>query len=302
MENTLPAQTMEALRSITTIVSNTGPLDEAILREITVAVTSPVTGFDDSWFEKLPGLKLIAVFGVGTDHISLQKARERHVDVATALNTLTDDVTDMAFALLLALTRQITQGDRLIREGQWAKGERLPLGLSLRNKRLGVVGLGAIGYDIARRAEAFGMKPRYYNRSPKPDAPWPCLPSITQLAHDSDILSVAISAAPQTEGIISRQVLEALGENGILVNIARGAVVDEAALIEALQQKTIRGAALDVFMNEPDINPAFFDLANVVLAPHQGSATIESRLTMWNCVVENIAAVLAEKPALTVVN
>jgi len=293
---------MEALQSITTVVTGTDSIDGNILREITVAVTSPTTGFDDSWFEKLPKLKLVAIFGVGTDRIDLQKARTRNIDVTTTLDILTNDVTDMAFALLLALTRQIMQGDQLIRKGKWVKGESLPLGTSIRNKRIGVVGLGAIGYDIARRAEAFGMKPRYYNRNPKPDAPWPHYTSATELARDSDILAVAISATPQTERIISQEVLEALGKKGIIVNIARGAVIDEPALIQALQQKNISGAALDVFLNEPDINPAFLDLPNVVLAPHQGSATIETRHAMGQCVIDNIAAVLDGKPALTVVN
>lgn len=302
LDGSLPPQILEKLQGITTIIRPDSEIDAAALSQTTVVVASPMTGMEDSWFERLPALKLIAVFGVGTDRINLKAARNRNIDVTTTLNLLTEDVTDMAFALLLALTRQIIPGDQMIRTGEWAAGKKLPLGMSLRGKRLGVVGLGAIGFDIAKRGEAFGMQPHYYNRSPKPQAPWPYYDSVVELAENSDILALAISATPQTEKIINAEVLEALGEKGILINIARGAVVDEHALLTALRDKTIAGAGLDVFLNEPDIKQAFFDLPNVALSPHQGSATLETRTAMGQCVIDNITAVLAGKPALTIVN
>jgi len=302
LDSSLPPQILEKLQAMTTIIQPGNNMDADLLRQITVAVASPMTGIEDSWFERLPALKLIAVFGVGTDRINLKAARKRNIDVATTLNLLTEDVTDMAFALLLALTRQIIPGDQMIREGIWTAGKKLPLGVSLRGKRFGVVGLGAIGFDIASRGEAFGMQPRYYNRSIKPQAPWPHYDSVLELAENSDILALAISATPQTEKIINMDVLEALGKTGILINIARGAIVDEDALIAALRNHTIAGAGLDVFLNEPDIKQEFFNLPNVVLAPHQGSATLETRTAMGQCVIDNIAAVLAGKPALTIVN
>ncbi|UXM94758.1 2-hydroxyacid dehydrogenase [Bartonella sp. HY329] len=302
LDNSLPAKTIAGIEAVTTpIFAKDNPSDD-ILKNVQYAVVSPMTGFDESWFDRLANLKLIAVFGVGFDKINIKEARRRNIDVTTTLGILTEDVTDMALALLLALTRKIVKGDEFIRAGTWAKGEKFPLGTSIRGKKVGIVGLGAIGLDIAERTQAFGMLPRYYNRSPKANITWPHYPNVVELAKDSDALIVAISANGETEKIINKDVLEALGSSGVLINIARGSVIDEDALITALQNKIIAGAGLDVFLNEPKINPAFLTLDNVVLAPHQGSATNETREAMGQCVIDNIKAIIDGKPALTLIN
>jgi len=301
-----PPEKIKELEQIATLIRPDGLLPDATsdweaLRHVEVVVCSPATGFDSSWFESLPALKLIAVVGVGLDKIDVHKARARHIDITITRDILTDDTAAMAFALLLAATRQIVAGDQMIRNGSWAQGHQFPLGISLYGKKLGIVGLGAIGHDIACKAQAFGMQPLYYNRSPR-QVPWPHYANVEELARESDVLAVAIAANGQTEKIISARVLDALGREGILINVARGAVVDEEALIAALAQGRLAGAGLDVFVNEPKINPAFFSLSNVVLAPHQGSATRETRLKMAQCVIDNVQAFFDGKPLLTAID
>jgi len=303
---TFPHETVTALEKMATLIRPARlvpdeTMDFSQLAQVEVAVISPATGLNPVWFEYLPSLKLIAAFGVGLDKVDVAQAQARHVDITITRDILTSDTADMGFALLMAVTRQIVAGDAMIRQGQWGLGQKLPLGTSLRGKRIGIVGLGVIGHDIASKAEVFGMKPRYYSRTPK-KVSWPRYDNVVDLARDSDILTVAISANAQTEKIISSPVLDALGQEGIFINIARGAVVDEEALITALSQGRIAAAGLDVFCNEPTINPAFFSLPNVVLAPHQGSATRETRLKMGQCVIDNVKAFFDGKPLLTAID
>jgi len=288
LDTTMMPESRAELEKIVNLIPPCHNLQQDILAQIKIAVCSPIQGFDSQWFDKLPALKLIAVFGVGLDKIDMEQARERGIKVTITRDILTRDTADMAFALLLAVTRQIVSGDEMIRSGQWAKGERLAHGHSLYGKTIGIVGLGAIGYDIARKAEIFGMKVCYYNRRAKKDAPWPYYDDLHELARISDILVIAIAATPQTEKIISASVLREVGTNGFIINIARGSVIDETALLHSLANQQIKGAGLDVFLNEPDINPAFFALPNVVLAPHQGSATVETRLAMGQSVTDHV--------------
>jgi len=302
LSRAMPAESQAALAKLVTLIDPQQARQGDILSQIRLAVCSPIQGFDSFWFDCLPALELIAVFGVGLDKIDVVRARERSIAVTITRDILTRDTADMAFALLFALTRRIVSGDAMIRSGAWAAGENLPHGSSLYGKRIGIVGLGAIGRDIAQKAEIFGMKVSYYNRHIKEDAPWPYFDNLHDLARLSDILAIAIAATPQTEKIISASVLEALGPSGFIVNIARGAVIDEEALLQALSRNHIAGAGLDVFWHEPDINPAFFALSNVVLAPHQGSATVETRLKMGQCVVDNVAAFLSHRRLLTAID
>lgn len=298
----MPDAVMAHLEKITRPVTIEQVVKDNLYQDIKIVAASPMIGFGDEWYERLPNLKLIAVFGVGLDKFNLQKARAHHVDVTTTLNILTREVTDLTFAMLLSLSRRMIEADRFVRSGEWKTGDKFPLTHSVYEKRLGIIGLGAIGHDIGQRGEAFGMQPRYYSRSPKAGVAWPYYSDIVELARDSDVLVAAVAATADTQNIINKSVFEALGKDGIFINIARGAVVDEPALIEALQNKTIASAGLDVYWNEPDINPAFFTLENTVLVPHRGSATVETRYAMGLNVVENIKAVLAGKPALTIVN
>ncbi|MBB4186509.1 lactate dehydrogenase-like 2-hydroxyacid dehydrogenase [Sinorhizobium terangae] len=278
------------------------PALEAALRSIRAVATGGGTGLSNDWIEKLPSLGIIAINGVGTDKVDLAYARSRDIDVTTTPGVLTDDVADLGIALMLAVLRRLGDGDRLVREGRWASGEQLPLGHSPKGKRIGVLGLGQIGRALALRAEAFGMSVRYWNRSRLTDVEWVAHESPADLARDSDVLAVCVAASAATKNIVDASVLEALGPQGIVVNVARGSVVDEDALIEALRSGTIAGAGLDVFVNEPKIRSEFHSTPNTVLMPHQGSATVETRLAMGRLVLANLAAHFAGQKSPNVAN
>ena len=267
---------------------------EANPQAIRAVVTGGGTGLSREWFDRLDALGLVAINGVGTDKVDLELARSRGVHVSTTPGVLADDVADMAMALILGVLRRIAEGDRFVRDGQWASGGKLALGASLKGRRLGILGIGQIGRALGRRAEAFGMHIGYWNRSDRDgQEAWSKFGSPVELAAASDVLAVCVAATPQTEKIVGRDVLAALGPGGLLVNVARGSVVDEDALIAALEARVIAGAGLDVFDNEPKIRPEFLALDNVLLAPHQGSATVETRCAMGEIVLENLAAYFA---------
>lgn len=261
--------------------------------KVRAVVTGGGTGVSPALFDALPQLGLIAINGIGTDAVDLERARRQGVRVTTTPGVLTDDVADIAIALMLASSRRIAEGDRLVRAGAWSQGKRLTLGRSISGKRVGIFGLGQIGRAIAKRAEAFSAQILYFNRSDIPDAPWPRAESLEALARDSDILIVSVAGGAQTRGLVNRAVLDALGPEGILINVARGSVVDEPELVSALKDGRIWGAGLDVFAHEPHVPEELFELDNVVLMPHQGSATIETRLAMGELVLRNVAAYFA---------
>lgn len=264
---------------------------EAAVARIRAVVTGGGTGLSAEWFDRLPELGLVAINGVGTDKVDLDLARRRAVHVSTTPGVLTDDVADLGMALILGVLRRLGEGDRMVRGGHWAQGGKLPLGVSLRGKRLGILGLGQIGRALGRRAEAFGMTIAYWNRSPveAPDGYVRC-DTPAALASDCGVLAVCLAGTAATEKMVSKNVLAALGQDGVLVNIARGSVVDEDALISALANGTIAGAGLDVFVGEPNIRNEFITFDNVLLMPHQGSATIETRRAMGELVLANLAA------------
>jgi Lactate dehydrogenase and related dehydrogenases len=274
---------------------------EAALPKIRAVATGGGTGISNEWIDKMPSLGVIAVNGVGTDRIDLAHARSRNIDVATTLGVLTDDVADLGIALMLGVLRQIASGDAYMRAGKWGK-EAFPLGTSPKGKRLGILGLGQIGKAVGRRAEVFGMDVRFWNRSPITDTSWKSCASPVELAEDSDILCVIVAATAQTQNIVNADVLKALGPKGVLINIARGSVVDEDALLAALNDGTIAGAGLDVFVNEPNIRPEFYSAPNTLLLPHQGSATMETRIAMGELVLSNLEAHFAGKKPPTTVN
>ena len=274
---------------------------EAAAGSIRAVVTGGGTGLANDRIESLPALGVITINGVGTDKVDLPFARSRNVHVTTTPGVLTDDVADIGIALMLGVLRRITEGDRMVRDGGWAKGEAFPLATSPKGKRLGILGLGQIGRALAKRGVAFGMSVRYYNRSPVTDVNWTACATPVDLARDSDVLAVCIAASSATQNIVDQSVLDALGKSGILINVARGTVVDEDALIGSLNAGVIAGAGLDVFVGEPRIRPEFATLPNTVLMPHQGSATVETRLAMGELVLTNLAAYFAgEKPPTTV--
>lgn len=275
---------------------------EAARSDIRAVVTGGGTGLSREWIDLLPSLGIIAVNGVGTDRIDLGYARARDVDVATTQGVLTDEVADMGLALILAVLRRIVEGDRFVREGRWRAGEPFPLGSSPRGKRLGILGLGQIGRALGTRAELFGMSVRYANRTHYHDVAWPHFTDATALAADSDVLAVCVAATPDTRSVVDATVLKALGPRGTLINIARGSVVDEDALITALRDGAIAAAGLDVFESEPAIRKDFLGLPNVVLMPHQASATVETRRAMGNMVLDSLEAYFAGKRPENTVN
>jgi lactate dehydrogenase-like 2-hydroxyacid dehydrogenase len=247
---------------------------------------------------QLPALEIVSVFGVGYDGIDVAAARERGIAVTHTPNVLNDEVADLAMALVLAVSRRLVEADRYVRTGAWAKGP-MPLARKVSGARMGIVGLGRIGNAIARRAEAFGMSIAYTARTEKADAPYPYFATAEALAREVDFLVVITPGGAATRKLIDAKVLAALGKKGYLVNVARGSVVDEPALVEALRAGTIAGAGLDVFENEPNVPAELLALDNVVLTPHVGSATWQTRQAMADLSFGNLQAHFAGKPLLS---
>lgn len=268
-------------RSLEEVIAEHGPRIEAV-------ITSAAVGADASLIEALPALKLISSLGVGLDRIDLQMAARRGVAVGYTPGVLDDCVADMAWALLLDVMRGLSAADRFVRSGAWAQGHFRPLGCKVSGSRLGVVGLGRIGQAIARRASGFAMPVRYHARRPVDGVPWTYEPCLIELARWADVLVVATSGGEGTRHLIDEAELEALGPHAYLINIARGTVVDEQALVRALQQRRIAGAGLDVFEREPEVPEALRSLDHVVLAPHMASATVQTRWAMAQRVLDNL--------------
>jgi lactate dehydrogenase-like 2-hydroxyacid dehydrogenase len=253
---------------------------------------------DGKLMDALPKLEIISNFGVGVDAINLDDAKKRNIIVTNTPDVLNQCVADTALALILNTVRKFPQSEVYLRGGNWASRGPYPLTTSIGGKTLGVLGLGRIGEAIAERAQACGMKIRYHNRSRK-DVPHPYDPDPATLARNSDVLIVVTPATAETSRIINAKVLDALGPDGYLVNIARGSVVDEPLLLRYLQEKKIAGAGLDVFADEPRVPPEFFTLDNAVLFPHVGSATVETRKAMGDLQIENLRLHFAGKPVRT---
>ncbi|PUA20783.1 2-hydroxyacid dehydrogenase [Glaciimonas sp. PCH181] len=246
---------------------------------------------------QLPNLGIIATCGVGYDLIPLDVAAQRNVIVTNTPDVLNDAVAELCVGLLFALLRRIGEGDGFVRSGAWRNGA-FPLGVSLAGKHVGIVGLGRIGKEIANRLVPFGVKLSYYGRTDQ-QLDWPFQPDLHELARRSDILILTSPGGRETEQMIDASVLEALGPQGYLINIARGSVVHQSQLIDALASGMIAGAALDVFDSEPDIDPRFFELNNVVLSPHVGSATNETRMAMARLTLDNLHRFFEDGTVLT---
>jgi lactate dehydrogenase-like 2-hydroxyacid dehydrogenase len=253
---------------------------------------------DGKLMDALPKLKIIANFGVGVDSIDLAAAKARGIAVTNTPDVLTDEVADLAMALMLDAARGLSMGDRFVRAGKWLKGG-MPLQHCVRGKTLGILGLGRIGSAIARHGEHFGMHILWTGRNAKPQAPWPFVPSLVELARQSDFLVIATPGGGETFHLVNAEVLAALGAKGTLINIGRGSVVDEAALVDALKSGALGHAALDVFEREPNVPNALLAMENVVLLPHIGSATLETRAAMGQLMVDNLLAHFAGRPLLT---
>ncbi|MDB5850359.1 MAG: putative D-isomer specific 2-hydroxyacid dehydrogenase [Rhodoferax sp.] len=251
-------------------------------------VTMSRHGCDAATMACLAG-SVVACFGVGFEGLDLAAARRHAVAVSTTPDVLTDCVADIAFGLVLATARQIVAADRFVQAGRWPAG-MFPLATKVSGKRMGIVGLGRIGAAIARRATGFDMVPRYHGRHAQPAAPYGFEPDLAALARWADFLVVACRGGPETHHLVSAGVIEALGPAGFLINIARGSVVDEAALADAVQRQAIAGAGLDVFENEPQVPAALLGNDRVVVLPHVAAGTRETRAAMEQLVLDNLQA------------
>lgn len=274
----------------------------AVLRQhandVTVMATSARHGVTADVIAALPRLRAIASFGVGYDNLDVACARERGIAVSYTPDVLNDCVADLAWGAMLDVSRGLSEADRFMRRGDWTRGP-FRLAHRLSGKRLGIIGLGRIGRAIAQRSVGFSMEVRYHNRNPVPDVPYAHQPELTELARWADYLIVAVAGGNGTRHLVSNDVIQALGPFGYLINIARGSAVDEDALTRALQSGDIAGAALDVFSMEPCFPEALAQLDNVLLLPHIGTATHETRAAMGELVIDNIKTFLRTGNLLT---
>lgn len=244
--------------------------------------------------DQLPALEIIANFGVGCDAIDLDTARKRGIRVTNTPGVLDDSVAEMAIGLTIALARGFIPADKFAREGRWESEEPV-VGTQLSGSSMGILGLGRIGKEIAHRAAAMKMQVAYHGRAPQPDQPYRYYSSLEEMARDVDWLVIAAPGGPATEGLVSRAVLEALGK-GSLINVARGSIVDQRALVEMLVAGKLGGAALDVFASEPHIPPELRSLDNVLLSPHRGSATAQTRARIGQLMLDNLVAHFEGRP------
>lgn len=264
-----------------------------------IAVTLSTERVDGALMARLPKLEIVSTFAVGYDHVDSKWAAEHGVTVTNTPNVLTEEVADTALGLLLCTVREFPQAERYLRAGEWLKRDYRLAPATLRDRTVGLVGMGRIGQAIARRLDAFKVPVVYHSRRPQEGAPYRHYPHLIEMAREVDILLTIIPGGASTRNIINAEVLDALGPEGIFINMARGTVVDQPALIKALQEKRIMSAGLDVFVNEPNVPQELIAMDNVVLFPHVGSATVATRRAMDQLVVDNLNAWAAGKPPLT---
>lgn len=264
---------------------------------IRAVATNGGLGASRALIDALPALEVVSVYGVGVDAVDLDACRARGIRVGNTPDVLTGDVADLAVAMILALDRGVIGADAWVRSGDWARRGAYPLQRRVHGRRAGILGLGRIGHAIATRLAAFDMAIAYAARAPK-DVPagWDFVPDPAALAARSDILVVALAATAETRHVVDARVIEALGPDGVVVNISRAANVDEGALLDALEGGRLRAAALDVFEGEPALDPRFAALPNVLLQPHQASGTVETRRAMGQLMRDNLAAHFAGRP------
>ena len=279
-------------------------VDEALVKRLApqlkyVAVGGHPGSIDGNLMQKLGRLEIVSSFGVGYDNVDTKYASAHGITVTNTPDVLNEEVADTALGLLLSTVRHLPQIDRYVRSGQWAEKGDYPLTQSLRDRTVGMIGLGRIGKAIARRLDAMRVPVVYHTRRPQPDVPYRHYPSLVDMARAADVLLVITPGGAATRNLINAEVLAALGPNGILINMSRGSVVDEAALIEALKERTILSAGLDVYAKEPQVPAELIAMDHIVLFPHVGSASIHTRRAMEQLVVDNLAAWNAGKPPLT---
>jgi lactate dehydrogenase-like 2-hydroxyacid dehydrogenase len=279
---------------------------EALLKQIAPDIGAICTGghtgvkTDDALMGRFPNLKIVGNFGVGYDSVDAAAAAKRGVVVTNTPDVLTEEVADTTLGLLLSTVREFYRAEKWLRDGRWpTEGDYRLTPASLRDRSVGVAGLGRIGKAIARRLDALGVPVSYYGRNPQADASYRYYSSLVDMARDVDTLIVVTPGGAGTQNMINAAVLGALGSRGILINMARGSVVDEAALIDVLKKGTILAAGLDVYVGEPNVNPALLEIENLTLFPHVGSASVHTRNAMGQLVVDNLVAFAQGKPPKT---
>jgi lactate dehydrogenase-like 2-hydroxyacid dehydrogenase len=277
---------------------------EALLSEFgdrvrAFAVTYSNQKINAEFMQRFPKLEIVSSFGVGYDHVDAKWAGAHGILVTNTPDVLNEEVADTALGLLLCTVREFPQAERYLRAGKWEQKAYPLSGATLRDRTAGIVGMGRIGRAIARRLDAFGVPVVYHSRRPVAGVAYRHYPDLVAMAKDVDTIIVIVPGGAETCNMINAQVLEALGPNGILINVARGSVVDEPALVKALQEKKIRAAGLDVFVNEPKVPKELIEMENVVLFPHLGSASVYTRTQMDHLVVDNLLSWAAGKGPLT---
>jgi lactate dehydrogenase-like 2-hydroxyacid dehydrogenase len=286
---------MHKAGDVNAMIAEVGPRIEAVCTGSHTGVKT-----DATLIAKLPKLKIISNFGVGYDTIDVPAAVKHGAIISNTPDVLNEEVADTALGLLLSTVRELSKAEGYLRAGRWpGEGDYRLTPASLRDRKVGMMGLGRIGKAITRRLEAFGLPISYYSRSKQADISYAHYSDLTALARDVDTLIAILPGGPATQNIVNAEVLKALGPRGIFINMARGSIVDEAALITALRNRTILSAGLDVFWNEPNINPEFLTLDNVTLLPHVGSASIFTRDQMGQLVVDNLIMYRDRKPPKT---
>jgi lactate dehydrogenase-like 2-hydroxyacid dehydrogenase len=299
----MPAVVVQGLeRQFTLHKAWQAPDKDAFMREVGPEIRGVALGghtrVDAAFLDRFPKVEIVSSFGVGYDYIDAAEAGRRGVMVTNTPDVLTDEVADLTVGLLIATVRQLPQADRYLREGRWLE-KAYPLTATLRGRRVGILGLGRIGKAVATRLEAFGLPIAYHGRNRQADVAYDYYPTLVGLAEAVDILISVAPGSAETDRIVNAEVFRALGPDGIFVNVGRGSVVDEPALVEALRSKTILSAGLDVFTDEPNVPAELIAMEHVVLLPHVGSASVETRRAMGQLVVDNLASWFAGKGPLT---
>jgi hydroxypyruvate reductase len=295
---------MNALETAYTVhklweASNRHELMARVATNVRGVATNGSVGIGGDIISALPNLEIIACYGVGVDAIDLVTAKARGIPVTTTPDVLTADVADIAVGLMIATSRRLVRGDKYVRNLEWGQKGEMPLTRRVTGKRAGIVGLGRVGKALAKRLTAFEMIISYTDLTVQSDQPYTFVPDLTELATSSDFLIVTAAGGQASKKMVNQTVLEALGTKGTLINVSRGSIVDEEALIHALEAGTLGAAGLDVFFNEPHVPEALFKFDNVVLMPHHSSGTVESRSLMGDLIVGNLEAHFAGKPLLT---
>src|SRR6187401_1364137 len=267
------------------------------IRAIAIAYTA--NKVDENFLKQFPKLEQVSSFGVGYDHIDAKWAGAHGITITNTPDVLNEEVADTAIGLLLCTVREFPQSERFLRAGKWPQGHYPLTKATLRDRTVGMVGMGRIGRAIARRLEGFGVPVVYHSRNAQAGVPYRHYPKLVDMARDTDTLILITPGGPSTRHMVNAEVLDALGPRGIVINMSRGTVVDDAALIKALKERKIYAAGLDVFVNEPEVPKEYLDLDNVTLFPHLGSSTVHTRQKMEQLVVDNLLAWAAGKAPLT---